>query len=65
MSHLKVCTFSKLYRTREPEMGYQRQGDTWRFISLQDGREAAVGYQYPSKETLLSDMDRYLKEWGY
>jgi hypothetical protein len=60
-----AITVSKVFKTRAPEMGYQRQGDVWRFISLEDGRESSVGYFYPSKETLLADMHRYLTEWGY
>jgi hypothetical protein len=62
---VKTAFFSPLYSTREPEMKYQRQGDVWRFVSVQDGREAAVGFQYASKAELLADCHRYLTEWGY
>lgn len=38
----------------------------WRVIDKQDaGRFAAVGPQYPTRETLLADLPRYAQTWGY
>lgn len=50
-------------QTRFLELGYEKH-DThlWRIICTEDG--AAVGPHYQTKFELLSDLERYAKEYG-
>ena len=61
----------KLYKTRFTEIGFtlNSPGD-WRFVDLsdaQDGNKAnmhCIGASYPTREQLLSNVERYAAEYG-
>lgn len=36
----------------------------WRFVHVEDGMASEVGPQYPTKDTLLADLLRYMTQWG-
>jgi hypothetical protein len=49
--------------TRFPELGYQHQGkDAWRILDRSTG--AAVGPLYPTRESLLADLERFAGVFG-
>lgn len=55
----------KMQDTKVPYLKYGRQGRAWRVIDTTDGRNAAVGPVYPTRQELLEDFDRYAAEsWG-
>ena len=61
----------KLYKTRFAEIGFtlNSPGD-WRFVDLsdaQDGNKAnmhCIGASYPTREQLLSNVERYAAQYG-
>jgi hypothetical protein len=57
---------TKYYKTLVDNIYFGKQGKEWRFFDKDlDGTYHVVGRYYPSKDTLLSDMYRYLTEnWG-
>lgn len=55
----------KIRKTRVPELGYTHFAGDWRYVDLQDGRQALVGAYYATEKELLSDFIRYATEWGY
>lgn len=55
--------FSAIYKTKFPELNFQKQGNgNWRFLTSDDNRP--VGRQYPSREQLVADTDRYGEFFG-
>jgi len=49
-------------KTRYEELGFEKQGNIWRFVTTEDG--ATVGPQYRTKAELLGDLYRYAKLYG-
>ena len=41
----------------------QRPG-LWRFVMVDSGGEALVGFHYPTRQALVDDMARYAAEYG-
>lgn len=60
-----MSTPLKIRKTRVKELGYTHFAGDWRFVDLQDNREALVGPYYATETELLSDFIRYATEWGY
>jgi hypothetical protein len=49
--------------TKYRELGYTRlDSKTWQFVSLEDRRQ--VGRHYPTRASLLADLERYASEYG-
>ncbi|MHA1962822.1 MAG: hypothetical protein ACW99U_21745 [Candidatus Thorarchaeota archaeon] len=54
----------KTYRTRFPELGYQKHANNlWRIVD-RTNNNAAIGPHYASKAELLGDFTRYAIDYG-
>jgi len=59
----------KIYKTQVDGICYSRLhyfgGNHWSFVHIEDDQVQQVGPQYVTKEMLLRDMGRYLRDgWG-
>lgn len=55
----------KYTKTRIAFLGYtQIAANEWRYVHLEDGRNAVVGDVYGSEKELLADLTRYSSTWG-
>lgn len=62
-ARVPVPAFGPVRPTHFPELSYQHQGHlNWRILATASG--APVGPQYPTRETLLADLDRYAGVFG-
>ena len=52
----------KTKRTRYSELGYAKTGRIWRMVDMDSG--SVVGPHYVTQIELLSDLDRYAREYG-
>lgn len=61
-----MAKYDRIYRTRHQGLGFTRVvPGCWMYIDLTEPEEPAqVGAQYPSKDELLADADRYFAQWG-
>lgn len=55
--------FGPINRTQYPELGYQKQGESWRVIDVATG--AVTGAIYPTREALLRDLPRVAWRYGH
>jgi len=56
------CYETKMHKTQWPDVKYAKTAPgLWRIWV----EGAAVGPQYPTKEVLLSDLHRYVTDYGY
>jgi hypothetical protein len=56
----------RMRKTQYTGLGYRNDyPGLWRIYDISDTRPAAIGPQYPSKETLLADLYRFAKEGGF
>lgn len=54
-----------VHKTRFAELGYWKIEDgCWSVVDLTDGKTAQVGQHYPSKETLLANLENYASDFG-
>lgn len=56
-----------ILKTKWPTiLGYRKvQRGLWRFVDITTDKPADVGPQYPTREMLIADMARYVREnWG-
>lgn len=63
-TRVELCTFGPVCKTQYPELCYQRQGRIWRILDVSWGSESPVGSQYPTRASLLADLERYAKAFG-